>query len=154
MSSKSMVEQFEERGARIAELEKALQAAVESADLAKGQVVTLTQANESLKAGLLRGVKDLDEAKAAHEAQLAGVQKDRDSLQAKLTEAEGKLKLAPFQDVSHGTQPVPDGGAASDKKVLAGEDLIKHVESLNGHERMKFYRDNKEAVDAAYNERK
>lgn len=152
--SKSMVEQFEERGARIVELEKALQAAVESADLAKGQVATLTEENATLKGGMAAACKDIADLKAAHEAQIAGVQKDRDSLQAKLTEAEGKLKLAPFQDVSHGTQPVPDGGAASDKKVLAGEDLIKHVESLNGHERMKFYRDNKEAVDAAYNERK
>jgi chromosome segregation ATPase len=153
--SKSLADQFAERGERITELEKALQAATEGVDLAKGQVATVSQERDTLRTALDASKKELADGQAAWAAEKAGIEKDRADLQAKLTAAEAKLTLAPFKDVSAGTQPVPDGGAAPEKTATkpTGEDLVDQMLALAGHERTKFYLENRAAIDAAYDSR-
>ena len=135
------------------------------------QVKSLTGDMAAMQTALVETKADLAAAQAAHGQAIAKLQADlavesaklvdtakaqvalTEELSAKakaLAEAEGKLKLSPFADVSNGGKAVPETGAAGDG---AQSDWIAEVESKHGAEKMKFYRENKEKIDAAYEKR-
>lgn len=141
MSVRQELEQFKAEAAKVAPLD--------------AEVKRLTLALDEQKA-------KHTEAVASIEAVKADAQKDKDALEAKATELAGqlaeksaaleaaqkKLALEPFA-AGEGAKETP--GEGGEAKVEKPVDHRAVVESLSGAERLKYYREHKAEIDAAYN---
>jgi len=142
----SVKEKLANMEAKVAEHQQEISALMAACEDYKAEKEARMVELEAVKAELDQAradiaAKDIDFADALAQAEEARMKAEETA-----KELTAKLELAPQADVSDGVEPVADGSVGSDADV----DHVAVVNGLSGAEKIAYYREHKDKIDAAF----
>jgi len=149
----TMVEEFEARGEKIAELEASMeQAGNEAAALMSENADLLEKVEllESEKAAMAQAhVEEKSQMQEIFEANREKISEQAEKiedLQASLDQAHATLSLAPHADATDGDDAVTEDGGEGEGQV----DHVEEMKKLHGAEAIAYYREHRKEIDANF----